>query len=428
MPLVVQKYGGTSLATPELICSVARRVVEAKAHWGSIVVVVSAMGDATDELLALAKRVSSHPDPRELDMLMTVGERISMALLSMAIRDFGAKAISLTGSQCGIVTDTTHTNAKIVDIKGDRIREALQDDQIVIVAGFQGVSQSREITTLGRGGSDTTAVALAAALKADLCEILKDVDGVCTADPRRVPKARKVDFCSYDEMIELSIGGAAVIHPRAVDLARRYEVPLSVGSSFTRLPGTKIGPSQRRSSMESVHVRGITDHHSITKVTVTHIPEHINVSSDVLKSLSLAGIPVQSMARLPSEGGYYTLVLIVQSQHRPQISVQLGHVVQQWKGSKDNIHMWDVASVSIVGEGISSAPEISTKAFEVLAEAGVDIDMVTTSSLTITYIVDQDQVGPAVEALHRALCVQAGERPSDGEKVTPADQDVAGAS
>ncbi|HEU5310594.1 MAG TPA: aspartate kinase, partial [Candidatus Eisenbacteria bacterium] len=294
MPLLVQKYGGTSVGTPERIQKVAERVVATRRAGKELVVVVSAMGDTTDDLLDLAQKVSSRSHPREMDMLLTAGERISMALVAMAVNDRGLEAVSFTGSQSGIVTDTSHTRAKILEVKADRIREELSRGRVVIVAGFQGVSRDREVTTLGRGGSDTTAVALAAALGAEECEIYTDVDGVYTADPRIVPGARKLPGLSYDEMLELASLGAKVLHNRSVEIARRFRVPVHVRSSFNGNEGSRIGKGDL---MEQVVIRGIAHDPDVAKVALLGVPDRPGVAAEIFRALGGHGVNVRMIVQ-----------------------------------------------------------------------------------------------------------------------------------
>jgi aspartate kinase len=384
--LLVQKYGGTSVANTDRILEVARRIAEAKAAGYRLVVVVSAMGDTTDELLALARRITPKPSPREVDMLLTAGERISMALLSMALDSLGHSAVSFTGSQSGIITDGQHADAKILDVRGTRIREALEQGRIVIVAGFQGVSPEREITTLGRGGSDTTAVALAAALGAVRCEIYTDVDGVYTADPRLVPEASKLDALSYDEMLELASSGARVLHSRCVEVARRFSVPLHVLSSFTRAPGTVIQAMER---IESAVVRGIACDEDVATLGITGLRPQLDVGARLLGALGVHGIRTLLVVQSPRGD-----VPAAQEALRPLLETLGGGELRSDDG---------VAAIAIVGHAVQSHPGTVGRVLEVLASESVQVRLISSSAITITCVVPRQDATRAMRILHERL-------------------------
>ncbi|HTK68186.1 MAG TPA: aspartate kinase [Candidatus Eisenbacteria bacterium] len=399
MPLLVQKYGGTSVGSPERIQKVADRIVKTRRAGTDLVVVVSAMGDTTDDLLDLAHKVSDKSHPREMDMLLTAGERISMALVSMAVNDRGQEAVSFTGSQSGIVTDTSHTRAKILEVKGDRIREEVSRGRVVIVAGFQGVSKDREVTTLGRGGSDTTAVALAAALRAEACEIYTDVDGVFTADPRIVPDARKLDGLTYDEMLELASLGAKVLHPRSVEIARRFRVPVHVRSSFHDGNGTFIG---KGGSMEQVVIRGIAHDPDVAKVALLGVPDRPGVAAEIFRAIGGQGVNVRMIVQASGSDGKNDVTFAVGS-HEVRGVLPLVEDLRKRMGARAFVYDPDVAILSVVGEGLATSPGTAGEVFAALAAEKVNIDIISTSSITITCIVRKEDLDRAVKALHAAL-------------------------
>ncbi|MEK7348647.1 MAG: aspartate kinase [Candidatus Eisenbacteria bacterium] len=404
MGLLVQKYGGTSVGSPERIQSVADRIVRTRRSGTDLVVVVSAMGDTTDELADLARKVSSEEHPREMDMLLTSGERISMALVSMAVNDRGQEAVSFTGSQSGIVTDTSHTRAKIVEIKGDRIREELAKGRVVIVAGFQGVSRDREVTTLGRGGSDTTAVALAAALGAEECEIYTDVDGVYTADPHVVPEARKLAAVSYDEMLELASLGAKVLHNRSVEIARRFGVPIHVRSSFNWNEGTRI---RKGGSMEEVVIRGIAHDADVAKIALLGVPDRPGVAAEIFRAVGGYGVNVRMIVQASGEGGKNDVTFAVGS-HDVKTVLPIVEEMRKQLGARAFVYDPDVAIISVVGEGLATSPGTAGAVFDALAKAEVNIELISTSSITITCMVRQKDVERAVRSLHQALRLEQG--------------------
>jgi aspartate kinase len=399
MPIVVQKYGGTSVADPARINGVADRVLETRAAGNDVVVVVSAMGQTTDELLALASQVSMAPARREVDMLLTAGERISMALLAMALHERGVPAVSYTGSQAGILTDSSHGEARITRITGERVRESLQEGKVVIVAGFQGVDPaSKEITTLGRGGSDATAVALAAALGAESVEIYTDVEGVFTADPRIVPEATKLEDVPYEEMLEMSAGGANVLMTRAVEFGRRYEVPIHVRSSFSDDVGTWV----REATMEQAVVSGIAHDRSEAKVTVNRVPDRPGVAAALFGSLARAGINVDMIVQNVSHEGTTDISFTVPRAHiadAERISKQVAEGIGADSVDVDP----DIAKVSLVGAGMKSQPGVAARMFETMASAGINIEMISTSAIRISCVVRASQIEEAVRALHAAF-------------------------
>jgi len=399
MTLLVQKYGGTSVGSPERIRNVAERIVQTRRGGADLVVVVSAMGDATDDLIGLARQVSTRSHPREMDMLLTAGERISMALVSMAVNDRGQEAVSFTGSQSGIVTDTSHTQAKILEVKADRIKEELKRGRVVIVAGFQGVSKDREVTTLGRGGSDTTAVALAAALGASECEIYTDVDGVYTADPRIVEGARKITRLSYDEMLELASLGAKVLHNRSVDIARRFGVPIHVRSSFNWNEGSRV---VRGSSMEQVVIRGIAHDKDVAKVALVQVPDRPGIASEIFQAVGGQGVNVRMIVQASGQDGKNDVTFTVGS-HDVNTVLPLLEEVRKKIGARAFLYDPDVAMLSVVGEGLATSPGTAGRVFQALAQAGVNIDLISTSSITITCVVREADAERAVRSLHEAL-------------------------
>ncbi len=398
--IVVMKFGGSSVADAACIKRVANRIVEARRAGHPVVAVVSARGDTTDELIEMAKEISDDPPAREMDMLLSTGERISAALLAMAIYDLGHEAISLTGSQAGIVTDTFHTKAKILDIRPNRVRKALEEDKIVLVAGFQGVSTEQDVTTLGRGGSDTTAVALAAALGAEVCEIYTDVEGVFTTDPRIVPEARKLDTISNEELLELAASGAKVMMARSVEVARRFDVPLHIRSSFTTAPGTWIG--QDDSSMEQAIISGVTYALDDAKVTIHHLPDKVGVAAKIFTSLADAHVNLDVIIQNVAEGGFTNISFTASEGDLPRITKILGDL-QGELGFTSLDTDKDVAKVTLVGAGMKTYPGVAAKMFDVLAENDINIDMISTSTIKISCVIRKQHVETAVKALHDAF-------------------------
>jgi len=409
--LVVQKYGGSSVSDAERIKAVAARIVARRKSGDDVVVVVSAMGDTTDELIELAERVTPMPAPRELDMLLTAGERISMALLAMAIANLGHEARSYTGSQAGVITDSTHGKARIIDVTPGRIREALDGGAIVIVAGFQGVSQdTKEITTLGRGGSDTTAVALAAALGADVCEIYTDVDGVFSADPRIVPSARRLPRITYEEMLEMAAAGAKVLHLRCVEYARRYGIPIHVRSSFSNREGTYVvaEPPAEGEAMEQAIISGVAHDRSEGKVTVVGVPDKPGEAAAIFRAVADAEINIDMIVQnvsaaatgrtdisftLPKTEGAKALAVLERARDA------IGFESLQWDDQ--------IGKVSLVGAGMRSHPGVSATFFEALADAGVNVELISTSEIRISVVCRSDAVDDAVRAAHSAFGLDA---------------------
>jgi aspartate kinase len=396
------KFGGTSVADAERIKRAARRIVAAREEGRRVVAVLSARGKTTDELVAMAHEVSERPHPREMDMLLSTGERISCALAAMVINDLGHEAISLTGSQAGIVTDTSHTKARIIEVRADRIRNALDENKVVLVAGFQGVSTAADVTTLGRGGSDTTAVALAAALKADLCEIYTDVSGVYTADPRIVPGARKLPFVSFEEMLEMAASGAKVLQLRSVEYARNHGVRIHCRSSFEEGSGTYVLTEQE--TMERPLVTAVTHSTDEARVTLTGLPDVPGVAGRVLTVLAEANVNVDLIIQNEpeTEGHSADMSFTV-----PRADLLLAH--DRLAAIKDELGFGDVvtdpamAQVSLVGAGMKSHPGVAAKAFSVLGENGINIEMISTSPIKISCVIREADVVTAVKAWARAF-------------------------
>ncbi|WP_330297712.1 aspartate kinase [Streptomyces sp. NBC_00503] len=407
MGLVVQKYGGSSVADAEGIKRVAKRIVDAKKNGHQVVVVVSAMGDTTDELIDLAEQVSPMPAGREFDMLLTAGERISMALLAMAIKNLGHEAQSFTGSQAGVITDSVHNKARIIDVTPGRIRTALDEGNIAIVAGFQGVSaDSKDITTLGRGGSDTTAVALAAALDAEVCEIYTDVDGVFTADPRVVKKAKKIDWIASEDMLELAASGSKVLLHRCVEYARRYNIPIHVRSSFSGLPGTWVSNENPQGAEQVEHaiISGVAHDVSEAKITVVGVPDKPGEAAAIFRAIADAEINIDMIVQNVSAA----------STGLTDISFTLpkteGHkaidALEKAKGTIgfDSLRYDDqIGKISLVGAGMKTNPGVTASFFQALSDAGVNIELISTSEIRISVVTRQDDVNEAVRAVHTAF-------------------------
>lgn len=399
MSLVVQKYGGTSVGDAARIRAVARRVASRRRSGDSVVVIVSAMGHTTDELIRLSTEVSPHHHPREMDMLLTAGERIAMALLAMAIRDEGVEAMSLTGSQAGILTDTSHGHAKIREIKAFRVVEGLEAGKVVIVAGFQGVSpDTKEITTLGRGGSDATAVAMAAALQADVCEIYTDVDGVFTSDPRVVPDARKLDEVSFDEMLELAGAGARVLMPRSVEFGKRFNVPIHVRSSFHDRPGTWV----KEKAMEQAVISGVVHDVSEAKITVRGVPDTPGVAAAVFGPLAEAGVSVDMIVQNVSRDGAADISFTIPREMLAQATPIAERVAAETGAAGFDVD-GTIGRVSIVGSGMRAYPAVAAKMFSVLAAAGINIAMISTSPIRVSCVIAEGSVEEAVRLLHAAF-------------------------
>lgn len=400
MALIVQKYGGSSIASPECIKAVARRIVASCKQGDQVVVVVSAMGDTTDELIHLAYRVSTHPSVREMDLLLSTGEIVSGALMAMAVKDLGCDAVSLTGAQAGILTDTSFSRARIRAIEARRVEEELQRGRVVIVSGFQGVTDGMDITTLGRGGSDTTAVALAARMKASRCEIYTDVDGVYTADPRVVPEARKLAELSYEEMLEMASYGARVVHPRAVELGWLYALPILVASSFNSNPGTLIhgglAVEIRNKATAIVHD---TD---IAKITLVGIPDRPGIAAAIFVPLAEKGISVDTIVQNASVQGITDLTFTV-SQADLEEAMNVVRSVADSVGARECLSDTHLGKVSVVGAGMLNTPGYAARMFRALSEIGINIELITTSEIRITCIIAADGVEQAVRVLHQAF-------------------------
>jgi aspartate kinase len=403
--LVVQKYGGSSVADADSIKRVAQRIVSTKRDGHEVAVVVSAMGDTTDELIDLANQVSPLPPARELDMLLTSGERISMALLAMAIANLGHEARSFTGSQAGVITDGSHGKARIIDVTPGRIRGALDDGLIAIVAGFQGVSQdSKDITTLGRGGSDTTAVALAAALGADVCEIYTDVDGIFTADPRIVPAARRIPYISYEEMMEMAACGAKILHLRCVEYARRYGMPIHVRSSFSQKTGTWVKDSIEGSQMEQAIISGVAHDRSEAKITVVGVPDKVGEAAVIFSTLADAEINIDMIVQNVSAAATNrTDISFTLPRTDGQTAMTSLNKIKERIGFDSLRYDDQIGKVSLIGAGMRSHPGVTAKFFGLIADAGVNIEMISTSEIRISVVVDQDDVDAAVTAAHHAF-------------------------
>ncbi|MGE9807238.1 MULTISPECIES: aspartate kinase [unclassified Janibacter] len=416
MSLVVQKYGGSSLADAASIKRVARRIVETHKAGNDVCVVVSAMGDSTDELVDLANEVSPMPPPREMDMLLTAGERISMALVAMAIANAGKTVRSFTGSQAGVITDATHGKARIIDVTPGRITDALRDGHIVIVAGFQGVSQqSKEITTLGRGGSDTTAVALAAALGADVCEIYTDVDGVFTADPRIVPAARKIEHISHEEMLEMAACGAKILHLRCVEYARRFDMPIHVRSSFSHKEGTWVGAQpDEGETVEEPIIAGVAHDRSEAKITVVGVPDNPGKAADIFHAVADAQINIDMIVQnVSAVDSGRTDISFTLPMTDGQTGVQALNRIREQVGFEHILYDDQIGKLSLVGAGMRTHPGVSATFFKALADSDVNIEMISTSEIRISVITRADQLDEAVRALHTAFGLDT----SEGEAV-----------
>lgn len=419
MSLIVQKFGGSSVADAEGVKRVARRVVDTQKAGNDVVVVVSAMGDTTDELLDLAAEVTSNVTPsRELDMLLTAGERISTAILSMAINDLGAKAQSFTGSQAGMITDGVHGSARLVEVNPDRIRESIEAGNIAIVAGFQGMNrQSGDITTLGRGGSDTTAVALAAALKADVCEIYSDVDGVFTADPRIVPTAHKLDTITSEEMLEMAANGAKILHLRSVEYARRFNLKLHVRSSFSNLEGTIVVPEEsaeltpthlKEIPLEQPLISGVAHDRTRAKITVVGVPDVPGSAAKVFGLINEAKVNLDMIVQnVPTDRPGVTDISFTLDQEQGPTALKALEAAQAELGFQEVIYNESVGKLSLVGAGMKTNTGVSFTFFEALSAAGVNIDMISTSEIRISVITELSKLDEAVRAVHTAFGLDA---------------------
>ncbi|HLD70255.1 MAG TPA: aspartate kinase [Candidatus Omnitrophota bacterium] len=396
--IIVQKYGGSSVANIERIKAVTERIISYKNHRQDVVVVVSAMADTTDELEDLALQITSTPAEREMDMLMSTGEQISCALLAMAVKEKGVDSISFTGGQVGIKTDKSHTKAKIVKIDARRIKKALAQNKIVIVAGFQGVTHDDDITTLGRGGSDLTAVALAKALGAHVCEIYTDVEGIYTTDPRVVKEARKIPMITFDEMLEMASLGAQVMQPRSIEVAKKFNIPIHVRSSFSKGEGTMIVKEDEK--MEGVIVRGITCNKSEAKLTVCGVPDKPGVAAKIFTEVSKAGISVDTIVQNVSHTRQTDISFTVPKSSLTK-ALEVTKKVAKKIGAGDVLDDKNIARVSIVGSGMRSYPGVAAKMFQTLAENQINIEMISTSEISISCIIDQKYSDMAVKKLHK---------------------------
>lgn len=400
MRIVVQKFGGTSVDGAERIRNVARRIVERKKEGYRVCVVVSAPGDMTDRLIDMAYEVNPSPPPREMDMLLSTGERISIALLCMALSRLGEQAVSFTGSQAGIITDTSHTKARILEIKADRVLEVLERGKIAVVAGFQGVSVEKDITTLGRGGSDTSAVALAVRLGAEYSEIFTDVEGVYTADPRIVPEAKKIDLVSYEEMLEMAATGARVLNARAVEFARIYGMPILVRSSFTEAPGTWV--KEVSEEVERPVITAVTYDSGEAKVTIRKVPDRPGIAARIFSWIAENNINIDMIIQNISEQGFTDMSFTVSREDVEQARVITEKIAGELGARSVEVDS-DIAKVSLVGAGMRTHPGVAAKMFSALAEKGINIEMISTSPIKISVVVRADRVKEAVKAVHDAF-------------------------
>ena len=403
-PILVQKYGGTSVATADQIRSVAKRVAAQRRQGKAVVVVVSAMGKTTDELVALSRELSSHPARREMDMLLHAGEIISASLLAIALEEEGESAVSLTGSQAGMITDETHMQARIEQVEGERILRHLTRGRVVVITGFQGVSRRNEITTLGRGGSDTSAVAFAVGIGARQCEILTDVDGVYTADPRIVENPQKLSWCSYDEMLEMASLGAKVLHSRSVEIARKFGIELIVSSSAQEAPGTLVCSSEKGrkefGEMEEVLIRGVAHNADVAKVSLFGVPDEPGIAGKVFEVLGAHSVNILLIVQAESHEGHNDISFLVSSEMLSQIQGDLDALSGKI-GARKVIVDQGVGTVSVVGEGVQRESGIAGRMFNALAEEGINIDLISTSNLMISCVVAEEFLEKAVQAVHR---------------------------
>ncbi len=398
MGLIVQKYGGTSVADTERIKSAAERIVSKVREGDKVIVVVSAMAGETDKFVNFAHEITDTPDEREMDLLLSSGERITSALMAMAIQKSGLKSMSFTGRQVGIITDSSHTKAMIEHIEAGRLKAALDEDKVPVVAGFQGIDEFSDVTTLGRGGSDTTAVAIAAALKADMCEIYTDVEGVFTADPRIVPDARKMDRVSYDEMLEMASLGAKVLHGRSVEFAKKYNVPLVVRSSFNQAPGTLVTREDR--DMEKTVITGVTHDRNQTRITIMRVPDRPGIAANIFNAIAAANINVDMIVQNISSDDRGTDISFTVSKAEGEKAFEITEKVSDELGTKGVNMNTDVAKVSIVGVGMQSHFGVAARMFETLSTAGINIMMISTSEIKISCVIDVNHTKEAVKRLH----------------------------
>ncbi|NLN17243.1 MAG: aspartate kinase [Firmicutes bacterium] len=403
--VLVQKYGGSSVATPDKIKAVARRIVAAKEQGYKVVAVVSALGDTTDELIKLARQITDRPPRREMDMLLSTGEQVSISLLAMAVDSLGEPVISLTGAQCGIITDAQHTKARILEIQANRIQEELGKGKIVVVAGFQGITSLNDITTLGRGGSDTTAVALAAVLEAEVCEIYTDVDGVYTADPRVVPEARKLEQISYGEMLEMARLGAGVMQPRAVEIGAQYGIPIHVRASFKDEPGTMIKGEEALE--KEVVVTGVTHDTNVAKFVVVDVPDRPGVAAKIFSALADDGVNVDMIVQTNKRTGRTDMLFTVSKDDMESTKDIIEELCKELGGERVIVNT-DVAKVSIVGAGMVSNPGVAARMFRALADENINIQVISTSEIKVSCLIDASLVVPAVQAIHKAFELHVG--------------------
>lgn len=400
MALIVQKFGGSSVATPDRIKHVAEIAIREKNAGNKVVVVVSAMGKTTDNLLKMVSEITDKPNSREIDMLLSTGEQVTIAMLALAIQAQGSEAVSFTGHQVGIVTDNFHRKAKIVTINDNKIHAELEKGKVVIVAGFQGVTLDNEITTLGRGGSDTTAVALAASLKADMCDIYTDVDGVYSCDPRIVPNARKLEKISYDEMLELASLGAKVLHSRSVEFAKKFNVPLQVRSSFENVPGTMVIDEVKE--MEDIVVSGVAYNRNEAKISLIGVPDRPGVAADIFNRIGDANIIVDMIIQNVGENGTNDISFTVSKEELDSALVLTNNIAKDL-GAKEVQHDRNIAKVSVVGVGMKSHSGVAATMFNALAENNINIQMISTSEIKISCIIIEEDTDRAVQAIHKAF-------------------------
>ena len=403
MAIVVQKYGGSSVANADKIRNVARRIAEAHKKGNKVVAVVSALGDTTDDLIGLAKQINANPEPREMDLLLSTGEIVSSTLMAMALHAMGFKAVVLSGPQAGISTDSSFSRARILGIEPKRIIKEIDKGNIVIVAGFQGMTAEMDVTTLGRGGSDTTAVALAASLKARICEIYTDVEGVYTADPRIVEEARKLEDIGYEEMLEMATSGAKVVHHRAVELGEVYNMPILVASSFVDTPGTIIHGGKNMEARNKV--RGIAHDLDVAKITVTGVPDRPGIAAAIFQPLAKAGISVDTIVQNASANNITDLTFTV-SRNDLSKAISIVKPVAKEIGAKECLSDSKLGKVSIIGTGMQNTPGYAAKMFQTLFEQGINIQLITTSEIRITCIIAEDKIKEAVKALHKAFALE----------------------
>ena len=406
MAVIVQKYGGSSVADAGKIKNVARRAIAVEEKGDQVAIVVSAMGKTTDNLIKLAGQVTEHPDDREMDVLLSTGEMVSSTLLAMALKSMGAPAISLSGAQAGIMTDSRYSRARILNIDPQRLKTELDKNQIVIIAGFQGITEEMDITTLGRGGSDTTAVALAVSLGANRCEIYTDVDGVYTSDPRLVPNARKLEDIDYEEMLEMASYGAKVMHSRAVELGELYKMPILVASSFNNNPGTLIHGGTLMEAKNKV--RGIAHDLSVAKVTIVGVPDQPGIASAIFGPLSQANISVDTIVQNASSHGITDMTFTVAKSDLNK-TMKVIQPAAKSIGARECLSDTRLAKVSIVGSGIRTASGYAARMFNALYEEGVNIELISTSEIRITCIIDESKTSDALNALHRAFKLETGD-------------------